>query len=66
MSRLVWAGMVDPLGDVRELQIPSDTAPAATAQGWLVLDADRIGVTVPVRARPDATGYSGGDDDDGA
>ena len=66
MSRLVWAGMVDPLGEVRELQIPSDSAPEATAQGWLVLDAAWLGVPVPVRSRPDATGYAGGDDDDGA
>jgi len=68
MTRLVWAGLVDPLGEVRELQIPSDAAPEARAQGWLVLDDATCPAPVPVRSQPDATGYSSpeDDDDDGA
>ena len=61
MSRLVWAGMVDVDG-LHEMPIDPDAAGKARAQGWLVLDEQTCPTPVHVRTRPDATGYSGGDD----
>ncbi len=61
MSRLVWAGMVDVDG-LHELAIAPDSAAEARAQGWLVLDEQACPTPAYVRTRPDATGYSGGDD----
>lgn len=68
MSPLIWAGRVDVLGDIREVQIPADTADKARALGWMVLDDALCAVPAHVRTRPDATGHSGpeDDDDDGA
>lgn len=65
MSRLVWAGLVD-VDDLHEMPIAPEVAGKARAQGWLVLDEQTCQTPVHVRTRPDATGHSGGDDDDGA
>ena len=65
MSRLVWAGLVDVDG-LHELAIAPEGAAEARSQGWLVLDEATCPSPAHVRTRPDATGYSGDDDDDGA
>jgi len=66
MTPLVWAGRIDPLGDIHEVQIPADTAGKARAQGWMVLDDTDCRALAPVRSKPDATGHSGDEHDDGA
>lgn len=64
----VLVGMVDDHGEAHEMRITRDAIPAAMERGWLVLDEAMHGLAVQVRTRPDATGYSGpeDDDDDGA
>jgi len=67
MSELVFVGMVDDVQDVHEMRITRDAIQAATDRGWLALDEAHHGLAVPVRTRPDATGYSSPEDeDDGA
>ena len=55
------AGYVDDAGDTQTMAIPVAAAPIARAQGWMVLEPPTV------TTRPDATGYSGPEDeDDGA
>lgn len=62
----VTVGYVDECEMVHELRITRDGIGAAVARGWLVLDAAALGMAVPVRSKPDATGCSREDEDDGA
>jgi len=63
----VTVGYVDEHEEAHEMQITRDCIPAARERGWLVLDEPLCGVPV-MASKPDATGYSGpeDDDDDGA
>lgn len=64
---LIYVGFVDEFGIVHELRLTPDTAPAARARGWMVLDELTCPTPAHVRTRPDATGHSDPDDeDDGA
>ena len=49
MSLLIWAGRVDVLGDIREVQIPADTADASgvssVATGMRLINAGYGGPT---------------------
>lgn len=65
MTRFVWAGFVDVDG-LHEMAITPEAAGKARGQGWLVLDEHACPTPAHVRTKPDATGHSGGDDDDGA
>lgn len=66
-SSFVTVGYVDERQECHEMQVTRDCIPAATERGWLVLDEAVLGLPVRV-SKPDATGYSGpeDDDDDGA
>ena len=64
--RFVTVGFIDEHESVHELRITLDGVTAARERGWMVLDEQTCPTPVHVRTRPDATGHSGGDDDDGA